>query len=535
METGTDKRSRSRRGAPLSLGGTTAVAALTVKIIFLGIIAAIAVALGPALFISGNWVMFLGLAVVTVALFIIYTTKRAIPAKYLFPGTALLCIFIVVPILFTVQISTTNYGDGTRTGKAETIERIVSTSVVQSENSTIYSMSLVTTGSLTDGPFSLLLVHPETGVVSVGDQEGLRELDAADVTLEGGKIVAVDGYTLLSAKQANAAGDAVTSLAVPLGDGTTAIRPSGLTTAFEGRATIFFDEDAGSLVNLATGTTYHVETVGDREYFFDENGVRAFDQSWKASVGFDNYASLLTDPTIRQSLLQTFAWTLFFALFSVGATFFVGLFIAVVFNDVRMRGARVYRSLMIIPYAIPTFIGFLVWSTFYNKDFGLINQVFGLSIDWMGDATWAKIAICIANLWAGIPYMFLISTGALQSVPEEVAEAAAIDGAGPVRTFAKIKFPLLLISVAPLLVSSFAYNFNNFNAIRLMTGGGPFKGDGAVFGGTDILISGIYRLAFGGEGARFGLAAAVSVLLFIITGVMAAMQFRYTKALEDVQ
>ena len=183
-------------------------------------------------------------------------------------------------------------------------------------------MSLAAAGSVTDGPFALLLLHPETGAVSVGDADGLRELDAADVTIEGGKIVAASDFTILNAKQANAAGDAVTSLAVPLGDGTTAIRPSGLTTAFEGRATITFDEEAGSLVNLATGMEYHVETVGDREYFFDANGVRAFDQSWKASVGFDNYASLLTDPTIRQSLLQTFAWTLFFAVFSVAATFF---------------------------------------------------------------------------------------------------------------------------------------------------------------------------------------------------------------------
>lgn len=534
MTSGTPRTALRRGGAPLSLGGTTGVVALSIKILFLGLAAALALSVGPALLASGQTAMFVGLVVATIAIFAIYTTQRAVPAKYLFPGTLLLAVFIVVPIIFTLQISTTNYGDGTRGSRSETVAKIVATSVVQTPDSPTYALSLATTGSTTDGPFAMLLLDPGTGELLVGTVEGVEPLDPATTTVTDGRITAAAGYTLLTAREANAAGTAVSDLAAPLDD-ERAIRASGLSTAFSGFATIAYDEETDTLRSTVTGEVFTIALQGDREFYVDSTGNRISDQSWRASVGAKNYISLITDPAIRDSLVQTFVWTLFFAVFSVGGTFVVGLFIATSLNDVRIRGSKIYRSLMIIPYATPTFIGFLVWSTFYNKDFGLFNQALGTSIDWLGDPTMAKVAICLANLWSGIPYMFLISTGALQSVPEDVVEAAALDGAGPVRAFVRIKFPLLLISVAPLLVSSFAYNFNNFNAIKLLTGGGPFAGDGAVFGGTDILISGIYRLAFGGEGARFGLAAAVSVLLFIITGVMAAVQFRYTKVLEDVQ
>ena len=146
----------------------------------------------------------------------------------------------------------------------------------------------------------------------------------------------------------------------------------------------------------------------------------------------------------------------------------------------------------------------------------------------------AKVAVLLTNLWMGFPYMFIVCTGALQSIPSDVKEAAKVDGATGIQTTLRVTAPLLLVAVAPLLVSSFAFNFNNFNAIELLTGGGPFETAGDVRGGTDILISMIYRMAFGGARADYGFASAVSVVLFAITGVLAALQFRATKALEDV-
>ncbi|HEX5729927.1 ABC transporter permease subunit, partial [Microbacterium sp.] len=189
-------------------------------------------------------------------------------------------------------------------------------------------------------------------------------------------------------------------------------------------------------------------------------------------------------------------------------------------------------SVLLVPYAIPGFISLLVWSSFYNTEFGLINTTLGLSIDWFGDPFWAKVAVLVTNLWMGFPYMFLVCTGALQAIPSDLKEAASIDGATGWTNFRKITFPLMLVAVAPLLVATFAFNFNNFGAIFLLTEGGPFTPENPTAGATDILISYTYRLAFGGT-QQIGFASAVTVVLFILTGIIAALQFRATKKLEE--
>ncbi|MGO3313149.1 MAG: ABC transporter permease subunit, partial [Brachybacterium tyrofermentans] len=283
-----------------------------------------------------------------------------------------------------------------------------------------------------------------------------------------------------------------------------------------------------------TDEEFTVGKVGDSEYFVDADGKRAFSQSWLQNVGGSNYERLFTNAGIAKQFGAAFVWTLIFALGSVLLTFVVGFALALVLNDERMRGRRLYRSVLLMPYAVPGFISLLVWSNFYNRDFGLINETLGLHLDWMGDPTLAKAAVLLTNLWMGFPYMFIVSTGALQAIPNDVTEAARMDGASRLQTTLKVVTPLLMVAVAPLLVASFAFNFNNFNAIQLLTEGGPFLPGEYTRGGTDILISMIYRIAFGGSGADFGFASAVSVALFALTGVLAAIQFRFTNVLEDV-
>jgi arabinogalactan oligomer/maltooligosaccharide transport system permease protein len=131
--------------------------------------------------------------------------------------------------------------------------------------------------------------------------------------------------------------------------------------------------------------------------------------------------------------------------------------------------------------------------------------------------------------------MFLVCTGALQSIPDELQEAATVDGARPWAVFRLIKLPLLLVSVAPLLIASFAFNFNNFNAIRLVTNGGPYAIDNASVGATDLLISYTYRVAgFDTGTADFGFAAAISVFIFAIVATISVVAFRRTRAQEEV-
>ena len=176
----------------------------------------------------------------------------------------------------------------------------------------------------------------------------------------------------------------------------------------------------------------------------------------------------------------------------------------------------------------------LIWSSFWNRDFGLINDLTGLDVNWLGNATTAKIAVLITNLWLGFPYMFIVATGALQAIPADLKEAATMDGASGFFSLRKITLPLVLVTTAPLLVATFAFNFNNYNIIYLLTEGGPFTPDNPQAGGTDILISYTIRLAFGPNGAQFGFASSIAILLFVLTGVIAAIQFRFTRALEDV-
>ena len=139
------------------------------------------------------------------------------------------------------------------------------------------------------------------------------------------------------------------------------------------------------------------------------------------------------------------------------------------------------------------------------------------------------------NLWLSYPYWFLVCTGALQALPKETMEASRIDGAGASRQFRSITLPLLLISTAPLAIASFAFNFNNFTIIWMLTKGGPAMPESTTgLGYTDLLISAIYRISgVQGGKADYGLASALSILVFIVVGVVSAIAFRQTRKLEE--
>ena len=154
--------------------------------------------------------------------------------------------------------------------------------------------------------------------------------------------------------------------------------PSASPRRSRASTTLQYDEDADTITDTTTGTVYSVKQQGDRDFFVDDNGERVSDQSWKANVGLLNYKKVLTNDTIRGKFLSIFVWTFLFATLSVGTTFVLGLLLALTLNDSRMRGQKIYRAILIMPYAIPGFISLLVWSSFFNRDFGLINDLTGL-------------------------------------------------------------------------------------------------------------------------------------------------------------
>ena len=516
------------------------IPSLIAKMVFLALVLALALYAVPLLVQYQLWLWLGILIAVVVALLVLYTTKRFIPGKYLFPGTALLCALLVVPIIVTARYSFTNFGDGARGTKQEMIDGIVTGSVKPTATSSWYEVTVAVEagGDVTAGPFSLFLVKAEdtSGTVWYGaDGQDLARWDGGTATVTGGRVTAVPGYDVLNLKQANAASAALATIVIPIpGQADSAIKLQGL-RAYEGKASITYDAAGDRLVG-DDGSIYPLRLVGNAWCFTDPaDSSKCFQgSSWLQNVGWSNYARLLTNASLRGQFLSAFGWNLIFASGAVFVTFAAGFALALSLNDKRIKGRTVWRSFLLLPYAVPGMISLLLWSNFFNRDFGLINQLFRIHVNWFGDPTLAKVAVLIVQLWMGFPYWFIVCTGALQSIPSDLKEAAQIDGATGLATTLRIVFPLLLIAVAPLIVASFAYNFNNFNAIQLLTQGGPVVPGQFTRGGTDILISMIYRQAFGSRGADLGFASAMAILLFILTGALAAVQFRVTKKLEDL-
>ncbi|MEH1166607.1 ABC transporter permease subunit [Micromonospora sp. CPCC 205539] len=524
VDSGLPPSRATRDHAPITLTGIAG------KVLLLGLTAGIAVWAAFPLIDGGKWVGLALLAATTAALFYLYLTRRHIPAKYLVPGTLFLVAFQVFPVLYTASTSFTNYGDGHRGSKDDAIVAIQTASVTQVPDAAQYVLSIATTGDPATGALVFLVADPGTRAVSVGDVDGLRQLDAADVTVApNGRVTAADGYTVLNIGQASARSKEITDLVVPTAGG--AVRASGLTRAYEGKAVRAYAADCDCVRDTETGQTWTADE--ETGTFVAADGERLA-QGWKVNVGLSNFTRVLTDENISGPFLGTLLWNFAFAIGSTGGTFVLGLLIALALHSPRMRGTNVYRVLLILPYAMPSFAMLLVWRDMFNADFGLINNMFGLSVDWFGQPWTARFAVILVQLWLGYPYMFLVATGALQAIPAELTEATSVDGASPWQSFRAVTLPLLLVALSPLLIASFAFNFNNFNAIYLTTDGAPFPADNPSNGATDLLITYTYRLAFGGQGAEFGFAAAISLFIFAIVAVVSAVSFRRTRKQEEV-
>ncbi|OIQ94701.1 maltose transport system permease protein MalF [mine drainage metagenome] len=523
MKTATPVHGRASGASPTWL--------LVTKWLLIGLTLAGLGVVAQKLIVQGSWIAVVIVAFVAMCILVVYGTARSVSMKYLLPGLVLLVGLQIWPIAFTVATSFTNYGDGHLYSKQASIDSIIADSVHEVPNTPRYKLSVaVRQGSdpATGEPF-YLLTDP-TGATFVGDRTGLRNLDAADVQKDGnGRITKATGYQILTAIQVNHRTD-LNDFSVPTKDGG-GIKRVGLSEAFEGKADVSYDKASDTLTDSATHKTY----IPRGALWVPKDGQGdAFPQGWKENVGFKNFSDVLTNQTLRAGFLKIFAWNFVFAVVSVASTFLLGMMLALLLNTARLRGKALYRSLLILPYAIPGFVTALVWSSMFNQDYGLINKILHLNIDWLGDPWAAKAAILITNLWLGFPYMFIVCTGALQSIPGDVLEAAKIDGASAFRTMRSIIMPLLLVAVGPLLIASFAFNFNNFGLIFLLTGGGPFESANTSIGSSDLLITYAYRLAFSGVNPNYGLAATVSIFIFFIVGLMSYQGFRRTKALEDV-
>ncbi len=303
----------------------------------------------------------------------------------------------------------------------------------------------------------------------------------------------------------------------------------GVAIATVNQQSLKYDTKTDTVSNLITGATYKDDGRGN--FRNPDNKEDYLDPGWKQGIWFENFTNLFTDPKVREPLIQVFIWTISFAVLTVLTQFALGLLVAIAM-DKKIRGRGVYRSLMILPYAMPSIMSILIWGGMLD-DNGAINQIFNADVSWLHDPIMAKVSVLLVNLWLGFPYFYLISSGSLQAIPKELAESASIDGAHPRQIFRLITLPLLLRMLTPLLIASFAFNFNNFNIIYLLTGGGPSFEFGSIAGATDILISYTYKIAFGSVVQDYGLASAISVVIFVIVASISMYGIRKSKVLDD--
>lgn len=481
-----------------------------------------------ASYTQGEWGILAFLVVTLIVADYVYFSSRAIPAKYLFPGLAFLLVYQVFVMGMTAYTAFTNYGTGHNDDKAAAVAQIQRTSEVQGEGTVTYPLTIVER----DGELGFAVVRDGEAHFGTAGQP-LEPMEGA--TVEDERVTEVSEGEILPLAEMGQRQHEITSLRIAVSDDAAegSLRTLNGTSASTWLPRLTYDEAADTFTDT-DGTVYAADP--DQGFFVSEAG-QTLTPGWQVFVGADNFAEMLTDSRISQMFLSALGWTFAFAILSVLTTFALGLLLAVVFNDERVKGRVIYRALFILPYAMPGFLAALVWKGMLNRQFGYINEVLlnGTAINWLGDGNLAKLSIILVNLWLGFPYMFLVCTGALQAIPGELKEAGVMDGAGPLRRFFNVTLPLVMVSVTPLLIASFAFNFNNFSLIYMLTGGGPnYPGAPIPVGETDILISMVYAISFEGGSTDYGLASALSIIIFVVVGLVSWIGFRQTRKLEEI-
>ncbi len=524
----------------------------------------------PLLVANQSWLLLSGILAAAVLVNWAYLSPRTQASRWLTPGLVFMAFFVVFPVIYTFYVSLTNWATGNVLSKDQAIEAMAGREIRSDEAALNLDLAVYRNR---EGDFAFLVSGPDFEPF-FGAPRSASD-DPIDATIDAG--VAIDpetppetiaGYELLAPLQLTGAASELQTLELDLPDGRVAaletfssvrVSATGKRFVYDPETDTIYDAQEDRTCSAGAGNFVcdDVPRAAVSTLAIQERGseivceadvcnnvpLRAIDSSvpgWRTVIGTENYTSIFTNDRIREPFIGVFVWNIVFALLSVFGTFALGLALANALQDERLRGRAFYRSIFILPYAIPAFLSTLVWRGLLNDSFGQVNDVLegvGIgAVPWLGDPTWAKVAVLLVNIWLGFPYMFLITSGALTSIPNELKEAARVDGASAWKVFRTVTLPLLLVSTAPLLIGSFAFNFNNFVLIFLLTNGGPpLTGYDVPVGATDILISFTFDIASNsGRGNQFALASAIVVLIFVVVAIISAISFRYTRRLEEV-
>ena len=504
--------------------------------------------------------------------FFIYTARRGYTLRYLFPALAGIGLFVVLPLVYTVAIGFTNYSSKNLLTFSRATDVLLG-SVFQREG-TSFEFSLHPDGagfrivlrtaeeeepapasseSVFDLPSGAGATGDAGSAAGSGSAAGAGSttpapkppaafvspvLSLTDVAKQQIKMIPLDGssFTLgepAPIKEVVDRHDAIQALTVVLPDGTSATM-AGL-REFNRNEPLYKRNDDGSLTNQQTGVRI---TPNFEIGFYETPDHTPVEPGFRVNIGGANFKRVFTDTKFRGPTFQIFLWTVVFAALTVVFCVALGLLLAELLSWEGLRFRSVYRVLLFLPYAVPSFISILVFKGLFNQNLGEINMIldrlFGIRPNWMTDATLAKVMILIVNTWLGYPYFMMLSMGLQKSIPRDLYEASALAGAGPLTNFFQITWPLIRKPLTPLAVAAFAFNFNNFVLIRLLTNGRPdLLNTPMPAGETDILATYTDRIAFE-SGQNFGLASAISTMIFVIVAILSVINLRLTKVnVED--
>lgn len=254
-------------------------------------------------------------------------------------------------------------------------------------------------------------------------------------------------------------------------------------------------------------------------------------------VGLNNYVSIAKGQGIAgKAFWNIFGWTIMWTLLASTLAIVLGFIFALMVNNERIKGKKFFRTIYLLPWAIPAFITIMFFSIMTSRG-GVIteavNAVFNTSLDIKNNTVQTRTALVLLQGWLGHSYIFLLTTGVLQAIPKDLYEAASIDGATGFQRTLKITIPLVLFQISPMLINQYTFNFNNFSIIYLFNGGGPFNPQvyGNLAGSSDILISYIYNLTMNSQYQAIG--AAITVFISIILIVISYFGYMKSSAFKE--
>ncbi|MDV7105920.1 maltose ABC transporter permease MalF [Vibrio sp. TH_r3] len=481
------------------------------------------------MYVRGEVAFALLTVILTALALYIFASKKTYAHRYIYPGIAGMILFILFPLAYTVGLAFTNYSASNQLS-LERAQAVLLDQTYQSGESYPFYLYKTADGHRLVVKDADQLLATEPFILQGFAKSELDLLAIDQVVGEKEKI-----KTIIQNKVALANVD----LHLPNGAD---IRMSGLRKFASVMPLYTLADDGQSMTNNKTGQNLYPNMDSGYYQVVDDAGQfigAAISPGFVVNIGIDNFERVWQDDGIKEPFISIFIWTVAFAAITVGLTLIIGLVLASIVQWEYLKGRAIYRVLLILPYAVPAFISILIFKGLFNQSFGEINMVleamFGISPNWFSDPILARTMVIIVNTWLGFPYMMILCMGLLKAIPDDLYEASAIDGAGPFKNFTQITLPMMIKPLTPLLIACFAFNFNNFVMIYLLTSGGPnMIGTSEPAGYTDLLVSYTYRIAFeGGGGQDFGLASAIATLIFLLVGGLALLNLRFTKLSQD--